>query len=189
MRAVKLTAVSGAPAAMSIASTANILRASSTASPRMGIITIRNENLAICSRLSPMMMPVAIVDPERDRPGRTATAWAQPITKASTKVMSRGLPPIRGRSPVCPGRVRVKYEKASRAAVPRRQYPTRPMPSPNIISMVSLKNTPTIPMGMQDTRILQTYQKPSSRRKVKKLRHNGQNSFQRTTMVLRTVAT
>ena len=40
----------------------------------MGMITMRNEKRATRSRLSPSRMPVAMVVPERDRPGSTATA-------------------------------------------------------------------------------------------------------------------
>ena len=47
---------------------------SSSPSPRIGIITMKNENLATSSFLSPNRIPVAIVDPERLRPGKTATA-------------------------------------------------------------------------------------------------------------------
>ena len=55
---------------------------SSRASPKMGGMTIRNENCASLSFLLPSMMPVAMVAPERDIPGRTAMAWAIPIMKA-----------------------------------------------------------------------------------------------------------
>ena len=55
----------------------------SNASPRMGMMTMRNENLATWSRLLPRIIPVAIVEPERLRPGSTAMAWAQPMIKAS----------------------------------------------------------------------------------------------------------
>ena len=52
-------------------------------SPRIGASTIRKENCAtVCLRL-PSSSPVAIVDPERDRPGSAATACATPIRKAS----------------------------------------------------------------------------------------------------------
>ena len=55
---------------------------SSRASPRMGGMTMRNENWASFSFLLPSRRPVAMVLPERERPGRTATAWAIPMTKA-----------------------------------------------------------------------------------------------------------
>ena len=47
---------------------------SSTACPKMGITTIKKENCATCSRLSPRIIPVAIVVPERLKPGKTAIA-------------------------------------------------------------------------------------------------------------------
>ena len=62
----------------------------SNVSPRMGIMTIRNENEATFSRLSPRSIPVAMVVPERLRPGRTAIDCAMPMTNASSQVMSRG---------------------------------------------------------------------------------------------------
>ena len=45
-------------------------------------ITISNENWASFSFLLPSRRPVAMVEPDRDRPGSTATAWAMPMTKA-----------------------------------------------------------------------------------------------------------
>ncbi len=56
---------------------------SNNASPKIGMSTMRNENLATCSFLLPNIIPVAMVEPERDKPGKTATAWAKPIMKAS----------------------------------------------------------------------------------------------------------
>ena len=60
------------------------------ASPRIGGITIRNENCAsFCFEL-PRSSPVAIVEPERDSPGRTATVCAMPMMKAcSVEMFSR----------------------------------------------------------------------------------------------------
>lgn len=58
-------------------------RTSSKASPKIGGITIKNENCAKCSFLFPNIRPVAIVEPERERPGITAHACATPIIKAS----------------------------------------------------------------------------------------------------------
>ena len=55
------------------------LAKSRNAAPKMGIITIRNENLATSSRCLPSISPVEIVEPERLRPGSTAMAWAIPI--------------------------------------------------------------------------------------------------------------
>ena len=66
-----------------------IFRQSRKASPRMGIITMKNENWASWSRRSPSKIPVAMVEPERLRPGRTAIAWAHPMIKASIQVISR----------------------------------------------------------------------------------------------------
>ena len=42
----------------------------------------------------------------------------------------------------------------SRAAVTSSMQPTMSNPLPNISSTVSLKNTPTMPMGIIDTRML-----------------------------------
>ena len=86
-----------APSEMSEAPEAEPLRMSipsSSASPRIGGITIRNENCASFSLLSPSRSPVAMVEPERDRPGSTATACAKPMTNASAMEIScltRGL--------------------------------------------------------------------------------------------------
>ena len=92
---------------------------SRSAWPRMGITTMKNENWATRSRLSPSRIPVAIVEPDRLRPGRTATAWAIPIINASDHVMSRP-----SRRVAIRGRVRKKYANESRAAVTHRQIPT-----------------------------------------------------------------
>jgi len=68
-----------------ILSELKVLNESSTASPSTGIITIRKENFATASFLFPSMIPVAMVDPERERPGITAHAWAIPMINASRK--------------------------------------------------------------------------------------------------------
>ena len=60
---------------------------SSNASPNIGGITIRNENCASDSFLLPSSKPVAIVLPERERPGITAHACAKPIIKASFRLI------------------------------------------------------------------------------------------------------
>ena len=59
----------------------------SMASPKIGGITIRNEKCASFSFLSPSRSPVAMVLPERERPGSVAIAWAIPIIKAWTGEM------------------------------------------------------------------------------------------------------
>ena len=59
-----------------------ILMASSNASPNMGGMTMRNENWAMAALLLPSMRPVAMVVPERLRPGSTARAWLTPMMKA-----------------------------------------------------------------------------------------------------------
>lgn len=51
-------------------------------SPSIGTRTIKNENCATASFFTPQSNPVAIVVPERDKPGKTAIAWDNPITKA-----------------------------------------------------------------------------------------------------------
>ena len=52
------------------------LTASSSVSPRIGASTIRNENCATAAFLLPSKRPVAIVVPERERPGMAAQADA-----------------------------------------------------------------------------------------------------------------
>ena len=52
-------------------------------SPKIGIKTMRNENCAMLSFLFPSMRPVAMVVPERESPGKTATACPKPMMKAS----------------------------------------------------------------------------------------------------------
>ena len=59
------------------------LAASSSVSPRIGASTMRNENCATAVFLLPSNRPVAMVDPERERPGMAAQACARPMTKAS----------------------------------------------------------------------------------------------------------
>ena len=44
------------------------------ASPKIGTNTIKKENLATFSLLFPSRIPVAMVEPERDKPGKTAQA-------------------------------------------------------------------------------------------------------------------
>ena len=56
---------------------------SSSASPKIGIITIMKENCAISDFFTPQSRPVEIVLPERDKPGSTAIDWAMPIINAS----------------------------------------------------------------------------------------------------------
>ena len=56
---------------------------SRTILPRIGASTIRKENWATLSLRLPRISPVAIVVPERDRPGSVATACARPMMKAS----------------------------------------------------------------------------------------------------------
>ena len=72
----------GKPAIVSLTPTSAISLALSSASPKMGGMTIRNENCANFSFLLPSSKPVAMVLPERLKPGSTATACAIPMTKA-----------------------------------------------------------------------------------------------------------
>ena len=51
--------------------------------PRIGAKTIKNENVATAPFSLPSRRPVAMVVPERERPGIVATAWLKPIIKAS----------------------------------------------------------------------------------------------------------
>src|SRR5574344_1975923 len=55
---------------------------SNKASPKIGGITIRKENCASFSFLLPRRRPVAMVVPERESPGKTATACEIPMIKA-----------------------------------------------------------------------------------------------------------
>ena len=64
-----------------------ILTVSSSASPKMGGITIKKENCAKDALLFPKSRPVAIVLPERERPGNTATACAKPMINASFRLI------------------------------------------------------------------------------------------------------
>ena len=62
--------------------------------PRMTGMTMMNEKLATSSLLLPSSSPVAMVDPDRERPGSVAAACARPMTKALPKVipfLARGL--------------------------------------------------------------------------------------------------
>ena len=56
---------------------------SKNASPKIGINTIKKENLVTLSFFTPHNNPVAIVVPLRLRPGNTATACARPMIIAS----------------------------------------------------------------------------------------------------------
>ena len=60
---------------------------SSDCSPMMGMRTIRKENWAIDSRLTPERRPVAMVLPLREMPGATANACATPTIAAWQKEM------------------------------------------------------------------------------------------------------
>ncbi len=64
------------------------LMPSNKASPKIGGMTMRNENCAKSAFLTPNSRPVAMVEPERDKPGNTATACAQPMMKASNSEIS-----------------------------------------------------------------------------------------------------
>ncbi len=48
----------------------------------MGMSTMRKENWAMDSRLTPVRRPVEMVLPLRETPGTTANACASPTTKA-----------------------------------------------------------------------------------------------------------
>ena len=75
------------PLMASLKPTSNISLTSSRASPRMGGMTIRKENCASFSFLLPSSKPVAMVLPERERPGITAQACAIPMMKACQPLM------------------------------------------------------------------------------------------------------
>ena len=73
-------------------------------------------------------------------------------------------------------------------AVHMRQIPTTNSPSPNISSTCFLKNTPTMPTGMQLTSTLHTYTKSGLPSNLKNPAHSLRNMGQRMTMVDSTVA-
>ena len=67
-----------------------ISRTFKNVSPKIGISTMRNENCATLSFLLPSKRPVAIVVPERDKPGNTAIACPTPMMNASlNEIVSR----------------------------------------------------------------------------------------------------
>ena len=78
-----IMAETGREVTASVVPASMIFSTSRNASPKMGISTIRKENLATASFLLPNSSPVAMVLPEREIPGNTATACANPMTKAS----------------------------------------------------------------------------------------------------------
>ncbi len=83
-----------------------------------------------------------MVVPERDRPGKTANACAIPIIRACKGLISsfwRGL---------------AKYENVNRQDVTSNMMPTMVSPDPKMRSTSSLKNTPTMPTGIMDIRML-----------------------------------
>ena len=53
-----------------------------------------NEKRAAVSLLTPSSIPIKMVEPERDRPGKIAPAWAQPMSNDRPLVI---LPPRSGR--------------------------------------------------------------------------------------------
>ena len=72
--AMKPTANDNAGMSPATSSPFTIFITSSNASPQIGGITIKKENWASFALLFPNNKPVAIVDPERDKPGITAQA-------------------------------------------------------------------------------------------------------------------
>ena len=54
----------------------------SVAAPKMGTITIKNENLVATFLSTPRSKAVEMVAPDLEIPGKTAIAWAMPMTKA-----------------------------------------------------------------------------------------------------------
>ena len=155
-----------------------LLMRSSRASPRIGGSTIRNENCATTSRLLPSSRPVAIVVPERDRPGIAATACAQPMIHASrhdNSLFSRSL---------------ARAAKVSRAAVTSNISPTMSIitDDESIALSWSLNAKPTIPIGIIDSTILAIYSVCELRSKRNNPRTRSQICLRRTTIVLNTVA-
>ena len=96
----------------------------------------RNENRAAPKRVSPSARPIVIVTPEREVPGISASACAQPISSASrqpTEYSSRRFAPS---------------QSASHIRIPN----TESVPATNsglrsICSMKSLNSSPTMPTG------------------------------------------
>src|ERR1043166_1845502 len=58
----------------------------------------RKEYRAASARLNPSQSAAVIVAPEREKPGRMATAWAQPISIASAMVSERAVRFLDGRA-------------------------------------------------------------------------------------------
>ena len=81
--------------------------------------------------------------PERETPGRIATAWARPIRSARTNETSR--------SPLGRKRVTVSITPVAISAPPTNDG------DENTSSSLSLKSSPTTPTGMALTRIFATY--------------------------------
>ena len=79
----RINALLDAPYILVIVGAMLLLTASSSVSPRIGASTIRNENCATAAFLLPSKRPVAMVVPERERPGMAAQACARPMMKAS----------------------------------------------------------------------------------------------------------
>lgn len=77
----------------------------------------------------------------------------------------------------------------SRTEVSSRQKPTTKSPDPNMSSTVSLKNTPTMPIGIIDIRMLKKYFVSSFILNLKSPFRIQSISFHNTTKVLITVAT
>ena len=59
--------------------------------PKISGTTMRNENFAAFSRLMPNKIPVDIVAPEREIPGRIAIAWESPMISDVAKETSFSL--------------------------------------------------------------------------------------------------
>ena len=110
----------------------------------MGTSTMRKENLETSLRCTPSSRPVEMVVPERDRPGRTASACARPMMNAFLGVIV----PVRGlASPA----------KVSRHAVTSSMMPTSTRLEVKSPSMASLQKKPTPAMGIMEMSRLMTY--------------------------------
>ena len=120
----------------------------------MGTRTIRKENCAITSLLTPQSRPVAMVVPERERPGATANAWPMPTAKACRYdiPLRTSVPPEAAGDFLPPKR----SDRKSSRAVTSRQHATTVRLSPNKASTLSLNSRPTRATGTIDTTSLNT---------------------------------
>ena len=106
--------------------------------------------------MTPQRRPVAMVVPERERPGATANAWPIPTTNDCQKLIPflYLLVPEQAPDVSALEREPKTSDKNSRAAVTRRQTATVVKLSPKSASTWSLSRNPTSATGIIETNIL-----------------------------------